>query len=86
MQFQLQYALKWIDQWMVPITVDGLRWSSVMHYYLGSQYKKGFPNFYKDFSKAIENVSKITRPDAGRTPAGRRPDAVPAIKMILSRA
>ena len=45
-----EWRKKLDDQWMVPLTVDGLRWSSVMHYYLGSQYKKGFPNFYKDFS------------------------------------
>jgi hypothetical protein len=24
MQFQLQYALKWIDQWMVPIGIATL--------------------------------------------------------------
>jgi cobalamin-dependent methionine synthase I len=27
-----------------------MRWGSVQHYYLGSHYKKGFPDFYKQFS------------------------------------
>ena len=38
------------DSWQVPITLDGMRWGSVQHYYLGSHYKKGFPDFYKQFS------------------------------------
>jgi hypothetical protein len=38
------------DEWPVQITIDGHRWSSVMHYYLGSQYKKGFPDFYLQFA------------------------------------
>lgn len=38
------------DEWPVQITVDGHRWNSAMHYYLGSQYKKGYPDFYLQFS------------------------------------
>jgi hypothetical protein len=38
------------DSWIAPITLDGHRWNSVEHYYLGSQYKKGFPDFYLKFS------------------------------------
>jgi predicted NAD-dependent protein-ADP-ribosyltransferase YbiA (DUF1768 family) len=38
------------DSWQVPITISGMRWNSVHHYYLGSHYKKGFPDFYKQFS------------------------------------
>jgi hypothetical protein len=38
------------DNWPVPFVIDGMRWNSVKHYFLGSQYKKGFPDFYKEFS------------------------------------
>lgn len=38
------------DEWPVQITIDGHRWNSAMHYYLGSQYKKGYPDFYLQFS------------------------------------
>ena len=38
------------DSWMVPFKVDGHRWNSVEHYVLGSQFKKGFPDFYLQFS------------------------------------
>lgn len=38
------------DSYETPFTVDGLRWNSVTHYFMGSQFKKGFPDFYKEFS------------------------------------
>jgi len=38
------------DSWMTAFEVDGHRWSSVEHYYLGSQFKKGYPDFYLQFS------------------------------------
>uniref|UniRef100_A0A6C0FC17 OTU domain-containing protein n=1 Tax=viral metagenome TaxID=1070528 RepID=A0A6C0FC17_9ZZZZ len=38
------------DSYESPFTVDGLRWNSVTHYFMGSQFKKGFPDFYKEFS------------------------------------
>lgn len=46
------------DSWQVPMTIDGLRWNSVKHYYLGSHYKKGFPDFYKQFS--LDSGSEIS--------------------------
>ena len=38
------------DSYETPFIVDGLRWNTVSHYFLGSQFKKGFPDFYKEFS------------------------------------
>jgi predicted NAD-dependent protein-ADP-ribosyltransferase YbiA (DUF1768 family) len=43
------------DTWAAPFTVDGHRWQSVRHYLLGSQYKKGFPDFYLKFSLDSES-------------------------------
>lgn len=45
------------DSWAAPFTVDSHRWNTVEHYYLGSQYKKGFPDFYLQFS--LDSGSKI---------------------------
>lgn len=47
------------DEWSAPFTIDGARWNSVKHYYLGSQYKKGFPDFSKEFS--LDSESEISK-------------------------
>lgn len=46
------------DSWGAPFTVDDHRWNSVTHFILGSQYKKGFPDFYKQFS--LDSESEIS--------------------------
>ena len=47
------------DDWIAPFTIDGKRWASVEHYYLGSQYKKGYPDIYSTFSLDSEtDISK----------------------------
>tara|TARA_B110000967_G_scaffold199842_1_gene234766 strand:+ start:8210 stop:10273 length:2064 start_codon:yes stop_codon:yes gene_type:complete len=45
------------DDWLAPFTIDDKRWLSVTHYVLGSQFKKGFPDFYHEFS--LDSGSKI---------------------------
>jgi predicted NAD-dependent protein-ADP-ribosyltransferase YbiA (DUF1768 family) len=72
------------DSWIVPITVDNHRWNSVEHYYLGSQFKKGFPDFYQQFSlDSNTDISKdigIARAAAGKT--GKLKDRVLREKTI----
>ena len=46
------------DSWGAPITLDNKKWNSVSHFVLGSQYKKGFPDFYNEFS--MDSGSKIS--------------------------
>jgi len=38
------------DSWICRFEVDGHRWSSVDHYYQACQFKKGYPDFYLQFS------------------------------------
>ena len=45
------------DDWAAPFRLDEKRWLSVTHYLLGSQFKKGFPDFYNEFS--LDSGSKI---------------------------
>jgi predicted NAD-dependent protein-ADP-ribosyltransferase YbiA (DUF1768 family) len=47
------------DSWISPFTVDGKRWSSVEHYFLASQYKKGFPDFFAQFS--LDSKSDLSK-------------------------
>jgi hypothetical protein len=47
------------DSWITPFKVDGHRWNSVEHYFLASQFKKGFPDFYLKFS--VESGSDISK-------------------------
>jgi len=48
------------DSWdQAPFSVDGKRWLSVEHYYQGAKFKKGFPDFYAQFS--IESDSDISK-------------------------
>ena len=40
-------------------SIDGKRWASVEHYFLGCQYKKGYPDIYATFSLDSEtDISK----------------------------
>lgn len=47
------------DSWEAPISIDGKRWITVSHYCLGSQFKKGFPDFYEKFS--LDSNSDISK-------------------------
>jgi hypothetical protein len=38
------------DTWMVIFSIDGNKWPSVTHYFLGSQFKKGFPDYALKYS------------------------------------
>lgn len=54
-----EWRRKLDDNWSVPITIDGHRWSSVTHYYLGSQFKKGFPDYYLKYS--VDSNTEISK-------------------------
>jgi len=48
------------DLWSdAPFMVDKMRWTSVEHYLQGAKFKKGFPDFYRQFS--IDQPSELSR-------------------------
>lgn len=48
------------DSWeSAQFTIDKMQWASVEHYYQGSKFRKGFPDFYKQFS--LDSDSDISK-------------------------
>jgi hypothetical protein len=47
------------DTWITRFEIDNHYWASVQHYYLGSQFKKGFPDFFLQFS--LDSNSDISK-------------------------
>jgi predicted NAD-dependent protein-ADP-ribosyltransferase YbiA (DUF1768 family) len=66
------------DSWISAFEIDGRRWSSVEHYFLGSQYKKGFPDFFQQFSlDSKSDMSKdIILARAAASKSGKHNDIV----------
>lgn len=72
------------DNWGAPFSIDNHRWKSVTHYLLGSRYKKGFPDFYEQFSLDSESdiANEIEKANAAVSKTGKyknlqlRPDNV----------
>lgn len=66
------------DDWTAQFKADGHLWASVEHYYQGSKYKNGFPDFYIQFS--LDSDSEISRtPELARdatSSAGKRKNVI----------
>lgn len=66
------------DNWtQSPFTLDNKKWASVEHYYQGSKYKKGFPDYYAKFSLDSEgDLSKdpyLAKRAGGKHPHDLKP-------------
>jgi len=79
-----EWRRKLDDGWMTAFELDGHRWSSVEHYYLASQFKKGYPDFYLKFSLDSEtDISKdINLARAAGSKSGKLKDRVLRPKNI----
>ena len=62
------------DSWPAPFMLDGHRWLTVDHYVWGSQFKKGFEDFYLTFAMDSESpiskdyeLAKIAGSKSGKT-------------------
>jgi predicted NAD-dependent protein-ADP-ribosyltransferase YbiA (DUF1768 family) len=63
------WRLKLDDSWSdAQFTVDHHKWASVEHYLQGAKYKKGFPDFYVQFS--LDSGSEISTDVATAKAAG----------------
>jgi hypothetical protein len=69
-----EWRKKLDDSWIAPFTIDHHRFNSVEHYKLGSQFKKGFPDFYLQFSSDSNSdiskdlaLAKIAGSKSGKT-------------------
>jgi predicted NAD-dependent protein-ADP-ribosyltransferase YbiA (DUF1768 family) len=58
-KIMIDWRKKLDDSWPVTIHVDNHKWKTVKHYCLGSQFKRGFPDFYLEFS--LDSNSKISQ-------------------------
>jgi len=69
------------DSWISPFTIDGKRWASVEHYFQASQYKKGFPDFYAQFS--LDSESELSNDVALAKKVGSKPNKKYKLKQSI---
>ena len=64
------------DHWThSPFTLDNKKWASVEHYYQGSKYKKGYPEFYDQFS--LTNDGELSKdPYLAKMVGGKAPHSL----------
>ena len=56
--FKKDWRRKLDDSWKSAFKLDNKKWATVDHYFYGSQFKKGHPDFYEQFS--LDSNSEIS--------------------------
>ena len=59
LQLVANWRRKLDDTYAAPFTYDNKRWQTVEHYYQAAKFKKGFPDFYAQFS--LDSESEISK-------------------------
>ena len=77
----IDWRKKLDDCWISPFTVDGKRWASVEHYFQGSQFKKGFPDFYAQFS--LDSESELSNDIILAKKLGSKPNKKYKLKQSI---
>ena len=64
------------DSWMAPFTLDGHRWATIEHFVQANKFKKGFPDFYLQFSLDVESAisNDVTMARAAGSKTGKLKD------------
>lgn len=66
------------DSWIAPFLLDGHKWASVDHFVYANKFKKGFPDFYEEFSLNSESdiSNDVTLAKAAAGKSGKHKDKV----------